>query len=97
MTVIVIAQHLDDNSPEGFNNARWVEALRAEYVGVVRQYLPGVAVDVRIDRQRNTGGAIRPVDVFTDNDTSLPPNLTLAVEETSNRLFDARGDEFYGD
>lgn len=93
--ITVTAQHLDGNSPEGFDNAAWCEALRNEFARIVHHYLPDADVTVEIDRQRNTEGAANGADVFADDDTVIPADLTRAVEQAANSLFDARGDEFY--
>lgn len=98
MKIIITHQHLDGNSPEGFDNDAWLAALEAEYLETAKRIFPNAEVDVEIDRQTTASGYSRAATVdIVDQDDEIDgvTALELLVEQTANALYDQRGQEFF--
>ena len=98
LTVIISEQFLTGNMPDEFNLDQWQGALKREYRKIVRAYFPNARCVVRFDTQ-NASGYCRPISVDYEHDSRVSirdqQGLNYSIEQASNALYDARGDEFF--
>lgn len=99
MKIIISAQHLYGNDPEGFDAVGWLAALAAEYRAVAASYFPHAEIVVTIDCQRTGGGYCRAVDIDYDDDADASAadkrSFESVIDQTQNALYDQRAEEFF--
>ncbi len=99
MKILISAQHLDGNDPDGFNSVNWVAALETEYREIATRYFPNAEIVVKIDHQKKCSGYTRAVctEFWDDDDADVGDQsaLKFIIEQAANALYDKRGNEFY--